>query len=114
MKSLRTVFAILMLAAAAVAADPNAAKSFDTMKALQGSWEGKNSQGQAVGVVFRMTAGDSAILSEIQGHGPENMISMIHMDNDRLLLTHYCGAGNQPRMQASLSADGKAVTFSFI
>ena len=114
MKSLRIIFAMLMLAAAAIAADPNAVKSLDAMKTLQGSWEGKDSQGRAVGVTFRMTAGDSALMSEIQGHHPENMISMIHMDNDRLLLTHYCGAGNQPRMQASLSPDGKAVTFSFV
>ncbi len=44
----------------------------------------------------------------------EDMISMFHMDGDRLLLTHYCSAGNQPRMAASLSPDGKSVTFNFV
>ena len=29
-------------------------------------------------VTFRDTAGGSALMSEIHGHGPENMISMIH------------------------------------
>jgi hypothetical protein len=43
-----------------------------------------------------------------------DMISMFHMDNDRLLLTHYCATGNQPRMVASLSPDGKSVTFDFL
>ena len=53
-------------------------------------------------------------MSEITGHG-ENMISMIHFDGaNRLLLTHYCGAGNQPRMQASASPDGKTITFNFL
>ena len=28
------------------------------------------------------------------------MISVYHLDGNRLLLTHYCMAGNQPRMQA--------------
>ena len=39
---------------------------------------------------------------------------MIHMDGDRVLLTHYCAAGNQPRMQASVSPDRKTITFKFL
>jgi hypothetical protein len=114
MKTVRTALAILALAALAFASDSSAVKSFDALKSLQGSWEGKNSQNQPIVVDFRLTAGDSALLSEIHGHGPENMVSMIHMDNGRLLLTHYCGAGNQPRMQATLAPDGKSVTFDFV
>jgi len=52
-------------------------------------------------------------MSEIHGHGPENMITMFHMDGDRLLMTHYCGVGNQPRMKLT-SADPKSLTFEFI
>jgi hypothetical protein len=89
-------------------------RSFATLKTLGGAWEGKNSQGQTLKVVFRETAGGSALLSEIQGHGHENMVSMIHMDGDRVLMTHYCGAGNQPRMKATLSPDGKSVSFDFV
>jgi hypothetical protein len=39
---------------------------------------------------------------------------MIHMDGDRLLLTHYCAAGDQPRMQATVSPDGKSISFDFV
>ena len=53
-------------------------------------------------------------MSEIDGHG-EQMISMIHFDGaNRLLLTHYCAVGNQPRMQATASPDGKTITFNFL
>jgi hypothetical protein len=78
---------------------------------------GKNGMGDQVPVSYRLTAGGSALLSEIttQMKGEnEDMISMIHMDRDRLLLTHYCAAGNQPRMQAATSADGKTITFDLI
>ncbi len=52
-------------------------------------------------------------MSEIIGH--EDMISMFHLDGpDKLLLTHYCSAGNQPRMQASVSPDGKTLTFHYV
>jgi len=115
MKQLRYgVIAAMILSASVALAGSDAQKTFDAMKALEGAWEGKNNQGQSLKVSFRSTAGGSALLSEIHGMGAENMISVIHLDGDRLLLTHYCGAGNQPRMKATLASDGKSVRFDFI
>jgi len=65
-----------------------------------------------VRVDFKITGGGSAIMSEILGH--EDMVSMFHMDGDRLVMTHYCAVGNQPRMRASASPDGKTLTFNFV
>lgn len=61
---------------------------------------------------FRVTSAGSALMSEI--HGEEDMVTMFHMDGDRLLMTHYCGTGNQPRMVGTMSPDGKTVTFNFL
>ena len=117
MKSLCIAVPLLLLATAAVCQTPAqtaAQKSFDQLKSLSGAWEGKNAKGIPVEVTFRDTAAGSALMSEIHGQGPENMISMIHMDGpNRLVMTHYCGAGNQPRMAATFSPDGKTVTFDF-
>jgi hypothetical protein len=119
MKSLRVALSLLLLAATAAyaqsAAPTDAQKSFDQLKSLSGSWEGKTAEGKPVEVSFRDTAGGSALMSEIHGQGHENMISMIHLDGpNKLMLTHYCGAGNQPRMVASASPDGKTFTFTFL
>lgn len=115
MKLVRCAAVLLVVICATFAlAESGGKKSFDAIKALEGTWEGKNSQGQPLQVTFRETAGGSALLSEILGGGHENMVSMIHMDGDRLLLTHYCGAGNQPRMKATLAPDGKSVAFDFV
>jgi len=117
MKSLRIAFSLFVLFAATFAlAQTSAQKSFDQMKSLVGSWEGKNSQGEDLRVTFRNTGGDSAVMSEINvpAHHDHDMVSMIHMDGpNRLILTHYCSMGNQPRMSASESADGKAIAFDF-
>jgi len=98
-----------------VNAQTDAQKAFSTLKTMPGSWEGTASNGHPVQVTFKVVSGGSAVMSEIQGHGPENMISMFNMDGaSKLLMTHYCGAGNQPRMQASVSPDGKIFTFNFV
>jgi hypothetical protein len=92
-------------------------KSFDLMKSLVGNWEGKASMGGPVQVSYKVTGGGSALMAEIRSEmqgKSEDMISMIHLDGDRLLLTHYCAAGNQPRMQATTSPDGKSITFDFL
>jgi hypothetical protein len=113
MKFFRTTLAVLIaIGATAAFAQSDAQKTFDKLKTLNGAWEGKTANGQTLQVDFRATSGGSALMSEIKG--PEDMISMIHMDGDRVLMTHYCGAGNQPRFAASLSPDGKTVTFDYL
>lgn len=118
MKTTRTVvLSVVLLSGLNLLAQSPSQKSFALIKSLAGSWEGKNQMGDAIQVSYRVTAGGSAVMSEIlsQMQGKqEDMISMIHMDGDRLLLTHYCEAGNQPRMQATLSPDGKSISFEFV
>jgi hypothetical protein len=103
---------LLVLATSAAFAASAARKSFEELKSLDGSWEGKAPDGQTVQVAYRVTGNGSAVMSEIKGHA--DMISMFNLDGDRLLMTHYCGAGNQPRMVASTSPDGKTLTFDFL
>jgi hypothetical protein len=103
---------LLLFATSALRAQTDAQKSFDKLKTLVGTWEGKGAQGQPLRVTFRLTGNGSALMSEIGD--PENMVTMFHMDGDRLLMTHYCGAGNQPRMRATASPDGKTIPFEFV
>jgi hypothetical protein len=119
MKSLRIAFPLLLsFAVTAAFAQISAQKSFDQLKSLAGSWEGKDSNGRPLRVSFRDIARGSALMSEIQKEGHSgvmfNMISMIHLDGpNRLILTHYCSDGTQPRMAATTSPDGKTITFDF-
>jgi len=114
LKSIRLLLLLFLAISTSVFAQTDAQKAFNAIKSMPGSWEGKTQDGRPVLVTFKVTAGGSAVMSEIVGHGPEDMISMFHMDGpSKLLLTHYCGAGNQPRMQASTSPDGKTISFNF-
>jgi len=116
-RSIRTAALIVLatLAATSAFAQTDAQKAYNTIKSMPGMWDSKAPSGRSVEVSFKVTAGGSAVMSEILGQGPEDMITMFHLDGpNRLLMTHYCGAGNQPRMQASVSPDGKVITFNFV
>jgi hypothetical protein len=113
MKTVRLATTLMFVLVTSVAFAASAAqKSFEDLKALDGTWEGTVKNGQPVEVDYRVTSNGSALMSEIKGK--EDMISMFHLDGERLLMTHYCSAGNQPRMVASASPDGKTFTFTFL
>ena len=114
MKSRWVAVSLLTMLAATAFAAPDAQQSFDQIKKFSGSWEGKTSAGMPVQFSFRVTARGSAVMSEIMGMEDDNMISMFNLDGQRLLMTHYCSAGNQPRMTATSSADGKTIAFDFL
>ena len=113
---LQIIVLALVLTATMAYAQTEAQKAFATLKTLPGTWEGTGMEGRdsnmPIQVDFKITGGGSAIMSEILGH--EDMVSMFHMDGDRLVMTHYCAVGNQPRMRASASPDGKTLTFNFV
>ncbi len=92
----------------------DAQKAFEKMKTLAGSWEG-SIMGMSTQITIRVTSTGNALLHEATGPGrPDNPITMFYVDGDRLLLTHYCDAGNRPRMVGKISPDGKTVEFSFL
>jgi hypothetical protein len=104
---------VLIALAATAAAQTDAQKAFNAIKNMPGTWEGNSPKGP-LQVTFKVTSGGSAVMSEILVPN-EDMISMFHLDGPhKLLLTHYCTAGNQPRMQATVSPDGKTITFNYV
>jgi len=112
MKSLRFALCLVLALTSAAFAESGSETAFSKLKSLEGNWSGKTSEGQPVQTIYRVTSGGSALMGEIQTK--EDMISMFHMDGNRLLMTNYCGAGNQPRMMATASPDGKTITFNYL
>jgi hypothetical protein len=123
MRTLMPTLLICLLVPAVVFAQDNppktgaqsdAQKAFEKLKTLAGSWEG-SIMGMPVRITIRVTSSGNAILHEGTSSGmKDNPITMLYVDSDRLLLTHYCDSGNRPRMQGKLSPDGKTVTFDFL
>ncbi|HUJ94986.1 MAG TPA: hypothetical protein VLW84_06970 [Terriglobales bacterium] len=112
MKLIQATLILLLCGCAVTAfAASDAQQTFDRMKALTGAWEGKGSDGKSVSTTYQLTAGGTSLMSE---SSEDRMVTMFYLAGDRLLLTHYCGSGTQPRMQASVSPDGKTIAFEFV
>ena len=92
----------------------DAQKSFDNLKTLAGSWQGTY-DGKPVEISLRVTSMGNTLMHEVRLAGRlDDPITMLYLDGDRLILTHYCDAGNRPRMAARMTQDGKTVEFDFL
>ena len=92
-----------------------AATAFDRLKALDGDWvdvDGAFGKKGAVAVTYRVTGGGTAVVESFPVGTPGEMVTVYHKEGNDLVLTHYCSAGNQPRMRATQIA-GNAISFDF-
>lgn len=57
----------------------------------------------------------AAVLETLAPANEPSMVTLYHLDGDELVLTHYCSAGNQPRLHAEPPAgDVRALEFRFL
>jgi hypothetical protein len=131
MKSLRILLPLALFAfSTASFAQSDAQKSFDSLKALGGEWDGPvtvnppmpgmDDGKSSLHVSMRVTSRGHAIVHELQEAGTpldplkyDHPVTMLYLNGDQLNLIHYCDAGNRPHMVARKSADGKTVEFDF-
>lgn len=113
----------LAFAAAAMAGGPkaNAGKpaidanaAFSRLKGLAGEWEVDSPQGKTHSR-FEVIANGTVVLEHfIEPGAQEEMLTAYHLDGNKLVLTHYCMAGNQPHMVAEkFDAASGELTFAF-
>src|SRR5262250_406854 len=135
MKSLRFMLSVVLISLPPVAfaqsvAPTDAQKAFTQLKTLAGTWRASVTtdppqhhmgDGTMTEVSLRVTSRGNAMVHEMHEVGKpddparyDHPVTMLYLDADRLLLTHYCDAGNRPRMVARTSQDGKTLEFDFV
>src|SRR5262249_6599155 len=108
----------------------DAQKSFTQLKTPAGAWQGSATadppmqamaDGPLTQITVRVACRGNALVHEMKELGKpddptryDHPVTMLYMDADRLYLTHYCDAGNRPRLVARTSPDGKTVEFDFL
>lgn len=89
---------------------------FERFKKFEGVWIGRSTKGWEDETTVKVIAAGSVVqMTSFGAHPNETMLTLFSMDVDRLRLTHYCVAKNQPRLEAtSFEDDGRTVTFTFV
>lgn len=90
---------------------------FERFRALDGDWNAASTKGWEGTNEYTVESGGSVVVSTTRfPDAPEKtMRTMFYLDGDRLLLTHYCEAHNQPRLVLSaVSDEGRRATFTFL
>jgi hypothetical protein len=94
----------------ASAQPPDSELAFRSLKTLIGTWDAREKDNPtfAEEVTYSMTGRGTVIIEDMEapksvmGH----MLTAYHLDVGTLVMTHFCGAGNQPRMRIKAVEDG--------
>jgi hypothetical protein len=94
-------------------------QAFEALKSLEGRWQGTVTVGTEqtpVELSYEVVSGGSVVMERLFAGSPHEMVSMYHADGGRLLMTHYCAIGNQPRMELNgwTPAPEATMSFSFV
>lgn len=110
--------AVAVLVGPAQAEDKQAKNAgLEQLKKLAGTWVAVGEDGKptdTVVSVFKVTAAGSAVQETIFPGQPQEMVSLYHLDGKDLLMTHYCAAGNQPRMKLDAKGKKGVLKFDFV
>ncbi len=111
------VFALLISGAIVTPVRAGNSEAFEKLKTLVGHWETESTNMQKGTLDLQLTAGGTAILEAfrmVDDGKPVEMITLYYPDGDKVRLTHYCLAGNQPTMAGAYDPATKTIKFDFL
>ena len=116
MRNIRQSLVLVMTLILVVALGWAASKSqpeYDQIKSLAGNWQGKGPEGP-VHINYKLVSGGTAVMESIEVKAGAEMVTLYYLDGDRMMMTHYCMANNQPRMRADATSSPTAIKFTFV
>ena len=88
----------------------NHAETFERLKTLVGRWSGTTDTGRTIDVAYKLVANNTVLVETWELAPQRESLTLYHMDNGKLIATHYCPIGNQPRLELQ---DGRDETYTF-
>lgn len=114
---MKTIFTKSLLLIAACAANSFAAQpTLSDFSKLEGNWKIEmpaNKQEKKFRLKYSFISKHSALVEVYGDPAKQTTQTIFHADNNRLMATHYCARGNQPRLVAN-EINGNQITFQFL
>jgi hypothetical protein len=89
--------------------------AFEQLKALSGAWEATTPAGEKFETSIRAVSNGTALEETFDDSKHNQMVTLYTPDGNKVLLTHYCSMGNQPRMETpAVEANTKQFDFSYL
>jgi hypothetical protein len=106
-----TVTTLILFAVSGAGQTPSS-PGFDQLKTLVGDWEGRGENGKTYRASYKLVSGGHALLEVLTPPEESEMMTVYHQDSNRVAMTHYCAANNQPHMRtAALTGRPKELDF---
>ena len=111
LRAMKPIALLFVLCFARVAsAEPVA---FTQLRSLVGSWEATSTKGSTIQVSYRLTANESVLVEEWMPGSSRATLTVFHSDKKRVIATHYCSQGNQPRLQLNAGSTADRWVFTY-
>ena len=89
-----------------------AGQAFADLASLVGEWKIVGSD-RDFRIVFETTAGGTVLVETWMRGTAKHSMTLYHRDGDRLIATHYCPQGNQPRLEMAPDSGGHVYRFAY-
>jgi len=87
--------------------------AFNKLTTLTGTWKKEDESNSDFRILFELTANNSVLTETWLRKGKKHSLTVYHLDNDDLIVTHYCPQGNQPRLKLTNNSTPTSLSFSF-
>jgi hypothetical protein len=113
-----TILGMVGSAGADAASTPiDGKRAFEVLKGLAGTWSGiaGETNGPPASIQFLVASGGT-VVEEVQFPGlAHEMRSLYYLEGGNLVMTHYCGIGNQPHMRLDTArSSANELVFDFV
>ena len=92
------------------AATSAAEQQFAQIASLEGRW--RVAETDALEIVFEITARGQTVIERWETASGLHSITVYHRDGEKVIATHYCPQGNQPRLE-TVAGDKDLIAFAF-